>query len=331
MLALFIAATIGCFASPEPASSFRPGARTLLHAHNCYPENGRGADRLERALSTGLPIAIEQDLVWCSDSARSVVAHDPLCGGDEPSLEQHFFERIRPYVEEALERGDRADWPLIVLHLNVRTEEPTHLAEIRRGLAAHADWLTTVPRTADPETIAELELRPLIAITEYSAAREQAFHDDLLPGEPLYVFGAVPAPQPPAGASRAERADWFVEAEPFRLMEAGRTNYRRFWNGSWWTVERGGQRKAADWTESDRERLDSLVAEAHSRGLFIRFYNLNGHPHQDRRGGWSPGYNFGSLAAVRVRWRAARQAGVDLLATDQYELLAEELASSAER
>jgi hypothetical protein len=35
--------------------------------------------------------------------------------------------------------------------------------------------------------------------------------------------------------------------------------------------------------------------------------------------GWSPGYNFRSLDAVRIRWRAAIAAGVDFIATDQYE------------
>ena len=35
--------------------------------------------------------------------------------------------------------------------------------------------------------------------------------------------------------------------------------------------------------------------------------------------GWDKGYNFGSAAAVRLRWQAALDAGVDLIATDQYE------------
>ena len=39
--------------------------------------------------------------------------------------------------------------------------------------------------------------------------------------------------------------------------------------------------------------------------------------------GWSPGYNFTSLDAARVRWRAAIAAGVDFVATDQYEEFAQ--------
>jgi len=64
--------------------------------------------------------------------------------------------------------------------------------------------------------------------------------------------------------------------------------------------------------------------------LAIRFYTLNGHAPAAGLG-WSAGYNFGSLDAVRARWRAAIDAGVDLLATDQYELLADELKRARSR
>ncbi|MBA2355926.1 MAG: hypothetical protein H0V80_14820, partial [Acidobacteria bacterium] len=39
------------------APTLAPGARVLLDAHNAYPYEGRYADRLERALATGLPVA----------------------------------------------------------------------------------------------------------------------------------------------------------------------------------------------------------------------------------------------------------------------------------
>ena len=67
-------------------------------------------------------------------------------------------------------------------------------------------------------------------------------------------------------------------------------------------------------------RLKSLVEDAHRRGYWIRFYTLNGHAAADTAlRGWTPSYNFGSLAAVTVRWRAAKAAGVDFIASDQYE------------
>ena len=41
-----------------------PGSRVLLDAHNCYPYDGRWADRIDRALRAGFPLSIEQDLAW---------------------------------------------------------------------------------------------------------------------------------------------------------------------------------------------------------------------------------------------------------------------------
>lgn len=39
-----------------------PGSRTLMDAHNCYPYFEWWSDRIDRALSGGTPLAIEQDL-----------------------------------------------------------------------------------------------------------------------------------------------------------------------------------------------------------------------------------------------------------------------------
>ena len=61
-------------------------------------------------------------------------------------------------------------------------------------------------------------------------------------------------------------------------------------------------------------------------GYWIRFYTLDGFtPNEDH--GWDEGYNFGSREAVAARWSAAISAGVDFIATDQYEDLAGVLAA----
>ena len=66
------------------------------------------------------------------------------------------------------------------------------------------------------------------------------------------------------------------------------------------------------------------MRHAHSHGLWIRFYTLDGATDKEEScNGWFRSYNFGSLAAARERWRAAQKAGVDYIASDQYELLAE--------
>ncbi|MBL8143363.1 MAG: hypothetical protein JNM38_19765 [Acidobacteria bacterium] len=67
------------------------------------------------------------------------------------------------------------------------------------------------------------------------------------------------------------------------------------------------------------------MTRAHDAGLWIRYYTLNGHP-ADVPQSWTESYNFGSLAAVERRWRAAIAAGVDFVAVDQYEDFARTLA-----
>jgi len=104
------------------------------------------------------------------------------------------------------------------------------------------------------------------------------------------------------------------------------SNYRRWWNNSWAVVEQGGQSKAGDWTKEDELRLRSLVEHAHTNGLWIRFYTLDGATMEELScHGWFRSYNFGSLSAAQERWRAAKSAGVDFIASDQYELLANSL------
>src|SRR5262249_8358867 len=86
--------------------------RPVADAHNCYPEGGKWRDRMDRALSVGFPLAIEQDLAWYA--GRVVVAHDAKhMTGAEPTLRDHFFERVRPIVERALAAGDRTRWPIL--------------------------------------------------------------------------------------------------------------------------------------------------------------------------------------------------------------------------
>src|SRR5262249_2997704 len=108
--------------------------------------------------------------------------------------------------------------------------------------------------------------------------------------------------------------------QPEELIASGATNFRRWANYPWAVVERGGQVDAGDWTPQDATRLESLVNRAHTLGLWIRFYTLNGHATGEDKG-WTASYNFGSLAAAQARWRAARAAGVDFIASDQYEAL----------
>lgn len=316
--------------APTPA---RPGTRVMLDAHNAYPYNGQFRDRIDRALATGLPVAIEQDLVWrpASDGqpARSIVSHGKPFDGSEPSLREYFFERIRPIVEPALKAGNRSGWPLVVLNLDLKTDEdlkkhePEHHRALWTALGEYESWLTTAERTADGSRPAPLDVKPVLVLTGESDAQAQAFHDAVPVGGKLRLFGAIAlGPSAADGMSREERLATLGDAVVAQPLPRA-TNYRRWWNAPWAVVETGGQAKAADWTPQEDARIRALVRRAHEAGLWIRLWTLNGHPvGEEKQTGWSASYNVGSKEAVERRWRAAIAAGADFVATDQYEAFA---------
>jgi glycerophosphoryl diester phosphodiesterase len=318
-LAILAVASFGGRVPAEQPAAFLSG-RSMLHAHNAYPEKGRWGDRIDRALATGVtPIVIEQDLALAGD--RSVVSHDDKLTGSEPTLESYFFDRVRPLMERALAERREASWPLVVLHLDFKTNEPAHHRAVWALLQKHQRWLTTADRGTDPNQIMPLKHGPLLALTESGANQEADFFGSQPAGQPLLIFGSVPNADVFRIEDAEQRASALASAAPATLIASRATNYRRWVNFPWQVVERGGPRQAADWTAADRARLAALVNRAHAQGLGVRFYTLNGH---DRAAHpeWTASYNFGSLPAVRARWQAAVDAGVDLIATDQYEELA---------
>ena len=159
-------------------------------------------------------------------------------------------------------------------------------------------------------------------LTEDPDEQEKVFYDAVPVGARLRVFGSVPTNEvAPATVSEAERDRLLATLPPERLLSTPPTNYRRWWNNGWSVVEEGGQRAAGDWTPADDQRLRALVHHAHQLGFWIRFYTLDGFAPDESRG-WDESYNFGSRQAVKARWKAAIAAGVNLIATDQYEGLA---------
>jgi hypothetical protein len=306
----------------QPSTAFRPGGRVLLDSHNCYPYGEWWNDRIDRALFAGVPLAIEQDLAWYTDPRTgrswSVLSHGIPATGSEPTLKQYFFERIRPLVENALKNDDRTSWPLITLNLDFKSEEPEHLRAIRDLLAEYQDWITTAPRSQDIRVVAPLRVRPLLVLTGESDAQKTVFYDEVGIGASISAFGAT----------RTNNQD--TTAAPTTLAPESADNYHRWWNNPWRVIEQPGQPEAGEWNTQKEGRLKALVQHAHDAGFWIRFYTLDGEPVQDESShGWFHSYNFGSLAAARVRWQAAIHAGVDFIASDQYEDLARELHSSS--
>ena len=316
----------------EPAAARSVfGSRSLLHAHNCYPEDGAWRDRLDRALGTGLSrLVIEQDLAWAPGSdgkpGRSVVSHDAELTGTEPALAAHFFARVRPLMERALAENRPEHWPLVILHLDFKTNEPEHHRAVWHLLEQHRAWLTTAERVADGARVMPFRLGPLLVLTENGTGQEAAFSDRVPAGGSLLVFGTTPSPELPPSQDPEVRARNPATATPAALVPWPATNYRRWTNFSWGVVEQGGQTRAGAWTPADAARLTAIVNRAHERSLWIRFYTLNGHGAGANRG-WTDSYNFGSTGAVIARWQAAITAGVDFVATDQYEDFARVLAA----
>lgn len=307
--------------------------RPVLDAHNCYPYDGRWQDRVDRALKTGFPVGIEQDLAWYVDPAtgkgRVVVSHTPHTKGSDPLEREYFFERVRPLIEKALAANETAKWPLIVLHFDFKDQQPALLHAVWDLLGEYQPWITTAPQTADVHQLAQLDRKPILVLTEDSDAQEQVFFSTLPAGARLRLFGSAHTHQP-ATSNTQELIHLVATLPPEQLLTERPTNYRRWWNNSWYEVEEGGQPKSAAWTPAEMARLRALVDHAHQLGFWIRFYTLDGFDTAiGRANGWLSGYNFGSPQAVQLRWRAALDAGVNLIASDQYEDLSQFMRSPA--
>lgn len=313
---LIMASSVNALLAQEGAA--RPGSRSVMDAHNCYPYFEWWYDRIDRALSAGLPVAIEQDLGWYTDpksgKSWSVVTHGAPMTGQEPVMEQYFFVRVRPIVERALRDGNHGDWPLITLNLDFKDNTPEHLVAVRRLLLKYRAWISEAPKTFDLNSVEPLTVRPILVLTGEADAQQNVFYDQLASGDPVLAFGAVhTAERDPQGAPNE------IDTEPA-------SNYRRWWNNPWAVVEPEGQQHAGPWTAAKAGRLHALVEHAHANGLWIRFYTLDGATEAELScHGWFRSYNFGSVDRARKRWKAAITAGVDFIASDQYELLSKEV------
>jgi hypothetical protein len=299
--------------------------KTLLNAHNCYPYSGKWADRIDRALGTGTPLAIEQDISIYVDPVTHEwipkVAHEhPFVHAQEPTLEHYFFDRVKPIVENALQNGKTNTWPFIILILDINNEDPRALAALRKLLLSHQAWLTSAVKTADETRFSPLSLAPILVLAQGDDREKKAFYGDSAIGDRFYAFGAARTSdvwlKGISGKRKRERA--WATAPPEKLLPTQATNYTRWWEPAWEVVEEGGQVRAGAWTEADAQRLKLLVDYAHAQGYWVRFWTEDGFDPR-RNQGWEPAYNFGSLDAAKQRWRSMVLDGTDMVATDQYE------------
>src|SRR5271154_54465 len=197
--------------------------RPILDAHNCYPYEGQWKDRIDRALEAGFPVAIEQDIAWAN--GRPVVTHTSKTTGAEPTLRDHFFERVRPIVEKALAENNRATWPVIVLHFDFKSLAPELLRAVWDLLGEYQNWITTAPQTSDPHQLAPFDPKPLLVLTEDADIQEQVFSRDIPKGARLRVFGSALTAKINA-TSQEERIHLAATLPPDQLLTSSATNYR---------------------------------------------------------------------------------------------------------
>ena len=199
LLLLLLLATLCCPAPAQtPDLDFLNHNQPMLDAHNCYPYDGQWNDRIQRALRSGFPVSIEQDLAWYVDPAthqgRVVVSHTPQPSGAEPTLEDYFFQNVRPVVEKILTENRPNQWPLIVLHFDFKDNQAPLLQAVWQILGQHQAWLSTAVKTADPAKLSPIDRKPILVITEDNDAQQQVFSDAVPVGGRLLPLRLRPHP-----------------------------------------------------------------------------------------------------------------------------------------
>lgn len=304
---------------------FAPGARIVVLAHNAYPDHGKYADRLDRAMSPGQPFVVEEDLAWVD--GKSLLIHGAKNAGsaDDPTLDSYFFSKVAPKMEQALKEGNKGDWPLITLYLDIKNDPIEHLQAIDAVLAKYDHLLTKAIKTADIMKQSAFELKPMLVLVEdkQNDIKQQFFYDRIPVGGKIHVFG-TPAkydPNPGRKLPKEEATAKMASLDPEQAFPAKADNYHRWVGLDWAFIEKGGQPHAGEWNAEKNQRLKNWINYGHRLGYFVGVYCLDGFtPAEDQ--GWDKDYNLGSHQAAVTRWKAALEAKADFISTDQYEDLA---------
>lgn len=314
------------------SSNFEPGARTLMLAHNAYPDEGKYGDRLDRAISAGVPFTVEEDLVWVD--GKSLLIHSAkAASANSPTLESYFFPKVKPVIEKALVHGNKkGDWPLITLYLDIKNDPKEHLEAIDKVLDKYDAWLTKAVKTDDINKLSPLEVKPMMVILEDKENDiKQAFFYDRIPvGGKFRAFGSAVKfndnPNKLPRTARDERFAGLLKIQPEQLVTKRADNWRRWFGTDWHFIELCGPAHGSDWSAASEARVKKFVDYGHSLGYLVSFYEVNGFT-EDQNQGWTAEYNFGSRDAAQVRWEALIAAHADFIATDQYEEVARTIRS----
>ncbi len=312
-------------------SPFSPGARTLMLAHNAYPDQGKYMDRIDRAIAGGVPFAIEQDLIWVD--GKSLMIHNAkFAAADSPTLETYFFPKIAPIMEKALKEGNKGNWPLVTLYLDIKNDPEEHLQAISKVLDKYEGWLTTSVKTSDITKQSPLDLKPMIVVLEDKKddIKQEFFYDRVPLGGKIRAFGGPTKfddnPKKLPKTAKAERLAHMLTIDPEQLVTKKADNWRRWFGTDWAFIELCGPEHANDWNSKAEARVKKFVDYGHSLGYLVGFYSINGFT-EDQNQGWTAEFNFGSQKAASIRWNAAIKAHADFIATDQYQELSKAIHS----
>jgi hypothetical protein len=323
LIAVCAAAALILTAAVAASLTYAPGSRIQILSHNAYPDHGKFADRLDRAIAAGVPFAVEEDLAWID--GRSLVIHGAKnASPDDPTLESYFFPKVKPIMEKALKDGNKGNWPLITLYLDIKNDPPEHLEAINKLLDTYDAWLTKAEKTADITRQSPLELKPMMVLVEDKQGdiKQQVFYDNVPVGGEVRVFGTAEKfdenPQKLPREKKEEAVAMMVTRDPEQLVSKKADNYRRWFGTNWAFIEKGGETKAGEWTKASEARLKKFVDYGHRLGYFVGVYCLDGYSASENQG-WDADYNFGSKEKVMIRWQAAARAHADFISTDQVE------------
>jgi hypothetical protein len=310
-------------AAPKTGTTYVPGSRTVILSHNAFPDHGKYADRLDRAIGAGVPFAVEEDLGWVD--GRSLLIHGPKAAStNDPSIESYFFAKVAPIVEKALKEGNKGNWPLIILYLDIKNDPPEHLEVISKMLDKYDSWLTTAEKTNDISKQSPLNLKPMMILVEdkQDDIKQQFFYDRVPVGGRIRVFGSATKfdenPKKLPREKKEEAVAGLINYDPEQLVSQKADNYHRWFGTNWAFVEKGGQTRAGEWTKASEARLKKFVDYGHRLGYFVGFYCLNGYTAAEDQG-WDAAYNFGTKEKAMPRWQAAVGAHADFVSTDQPE------------
>jgi hypothetical protein len=257
-------------------------AQWRYNAHNCYPEKGQHWERLERARQAGLR-AIEIDVTWSEERRRTVISHEKQPIGGEPTMEEYFWRAVEPELRK-LARG-RPEWLLLI---DFKTDDAGVVEQVYRELERRRALLSRFGE--------RIEYGPLTVLLTGDRAAIAAFERRSRGHGPYLAMGDQ---EPPGREYRDNVADYVPDQA---------TAFYRVFNFDWKHVEPDPDaRKQGPMPPEARARLQALAELAHQKGYWLRAWTLNAS-------------TFGGREGLLERWQAAREAGVEMLATDQYEL-----------